>query len=201
MVTNKRPDLLEHLNKDNINPTRDEFEWRVIEKSFALKKPVLGICRGLQLMNIYLGGSLIHDIPTVKNHYGHGSKENIDSRHSIHVQESSLLYSITKNISGEINSAHHQAVEKYSDELTITAESEPGIVETLEDMGTQGIPPTHKSLLDYLAWKFMYEYNWDLKKLMREIVLSACYQQDTKLKSTGAEKYLCKQPAWCWRRI
>ena len=63
-----------------------------------------------------------------------------------------------------------------------------GIVETLEDMGTQGIPPTHKSLLDYLAWKFMYEYNWDLKKLMREIVLSACYQQDSKLKSTGAEK-------------
>ena len=128
----KRPDLLQHLNEININPSRDAFEWQIIEKSFALKKPVLGICRGLQLMNIYLGGSLIHDIPTVKDHHGHGSKENIDSRHAIHVQEGSMLDSITKNNTGEINSAHHQAVEKYSDELTITATSEPGIVEALE---------------------------------------------------------------------
>ena len=136
----KRPDLLRHLNEDNINPTRDEFEWRVIEKSFALKKPVLGICRGLQLMNIYLGGSLIHDIPTVKDHHGHGSKENIDGRHSIHVQENSLLHFITKNTSGEINSAHHQAVEKYADDLVITAISEPGIVETLEWASPQNKP-------------------------------------------------------------
>jgi putative glutamine amidotransferase len=136
----KRPDLLQHLNQININPPRDAFEWQIIEKSFALKKPVLGICRGLQLMNIYLGGSLIHDIPTVKDHHGHGSKENIDSRHAIHVQEGSLLHSITKNSSGEINSAHHQAVEKYSDELTITATSEPGIVEALEWVNPENKP-------------------------------------------------------------
>lgn len=136
----KRPDLLQHLNEDNINATRDEFEWNVIEKCVELKKPVLGICRGLQLMNIYLGGSLIHDIPTVKDHDGHGSKENIDGRHSIHVQEGSLLHSITKNTSGEINSAHHQAVEKYADELIITATSEPGIVEALEWSSPQNKP-------------------------------------------------------------
>jgi hypothetical protein len=55
-----------------------------------------------------------------------------------------------------------------------------GLVETLEDMGTQGISPTHKELLDHLSWKFMNEYNWSIKKLLKEIVLSAAYRQDAK---------------------
>ncbi len=128
----QRPDLVQHLNEANINPTRDAFEWQVIEKGFALKKPFLGICRGLQLMNVYLGGSLIHDIPSVKNHHGQGSKENIDGRHPVHVNKDSLLYEITKNISGEINSAHHQSVEKYADGLTVTATSDTDIAEAME---------------------------------------------------------------------
>jgi hypothetical protein len=63
-----------------------------------------------------------------------------------------------------------------------------GIAETLEDLGTQGIQPTHKALLDHLAWKFMNDYNWDLKKLIKEIVLSATYRQDSKLNSDAAAK-------------
>jgi hypothetical protein len=55
-----------------------------------------------------------------------------------------------------------------------------GLAETLEDLGTQGIPPIHKELLDYLAWKFMYEYNWSIKKLLKEIVVSATYRQSSK---------------------
>jgi hypothetical protein len=53
-----------------------------------------------------------------------------------------------------------------------------GIVETLEDLGTQGSPPTHKALLDYLAYQYMYTDAWSLKKLLREIVLSATYRED-----------------------
>ncbi|MCU0369664.1 MAG: DUF1553 domain-containing protein, partial [Cyclobacteriaceae bacterium] len=56
-----------------------------------------------------------------------------------------------------------------------------GLAETVEDLGTQGIPPTHPELLDHLSWKLMHEYNWSLKKMMREIVLSATYQQDSKV--------------------
>ncbi len=52
-----------------------------------------------------------------------------------------------------------------------------GIVETLEDFGTQGISPTHKELLDWMAWQFMHEYNWDMKKMIRTIVMSATYRQ------------------------
>jgi mono/diheme cytochrome c family protein len=63
-----------------------------------------------------------------------------------------------------------------------------GIAETLEDLGTQGIQPTHKELLDHLAYKLMNEYNWNLKKLMKEIVMSATYRQDTKMSKEGLEK-------------
>ena len=55
-----------------------------------------------------------------------------------------------------------------------------GIVETLEDMGTQGISPTHVELLDHLAWKFMNDHNWSIKKLLKEIVMSATYRQSSK---------------------
>jgi hypothetical protein len=63
-----------------------------------------------------------------------------------------------------------------------------GLAETIEDLGTQGIPPTHPELLDYLSWKLMHEYNWSLKKLMKEIVLSATYQQDSKVTPELLEK-------------
>lgn len=55
-----------------------------------------------------------------------------------------------------------------------------GLAETLEDMGTQGVSPTHRELLDHLSWKFMNEMNWSIKKLLKEIVMSATYRQDSK---------------------
>ena len=63
-----------------------------------------------------------------------------------------------------------------------------GLAETLEDLGTQGIPPTHKELLDYLSYKFMYDYNWDIKKLLKEIVMSATYRQDSRVSKDESEK-------------
>ena len=63
-----------------------------------------------------------------------------------------------------------------------------GLVETLEDMGTQGITPTHQELLDFLSWKFMNDYQWSLKKLLKEIVMSATYRQDAKTTPEVLEK-------------
>ena len=68
-----------------------------------------------------------------------------------------------------------------------------GLVETLEDLGTQGIPPTHRELLDYLSYKFMYTYNWDIKKLLKEIVMSATYQQDSRVSKEAVEKDLANK--------
>lgn len=63
-----------------------------------------------------------------------------------------------------------------------------GIAETLEDLGTQGIPPTHKELLDFLSWKLMNDYHWSLKTLLKELVMSATYRQDSKLSNEVKEK-------------
>lgn len=63
-----------------------------------------------------------------------------------------------------------------------------GIVETLEDMGTQGIPPTHQELLDHYSWKLMNDYRWDMKKLIKELVMSATYRQDSKFTEDKREK-------------
>ena len=54
-----------------------------------------------------------------------------------------------------------------------------GIVETLEDLGTQGLSPTHQTLLDYLSWQLMYTHNWSIKKTLKEILLSATYRQQS----------------------
>ncbi|MDF2187292.1 DUF1553 domain-containing protein [Paraflavitalea sp. CAU 1676] len=63
-----------------------------------------------------------------------------------------------------------------------------GLAETLEDLGTQGVSPTHRELLDYLAYQFMHTDKWSLKKLMRSVVLSATYRQDSKATKELIEK-------------
>jgi len=63
-----------------------------------------------------------------------------------------------------------------------------GLAETLEDLGSQGIAPTHMELLNWLSYQFMYEYKWSIKKLIRTIVLSATYQQDSKISDELLEK-------------
>jgi hypothetical protein len=63
-----------------------------------------------------------------------------------------------------------------------------GLAETLEDLGTQGLPPTHRELLDHLSWKFMNDHNWSIKKLLKEIVMSATYRQDSKTNEVLIQK-------------
>lgn len=74
-----------------------------------------------------------------------------------------------------------------------------GLAETLEDLGTQGIPPTHPELLDHLAWQLMNNYHWSLKTLIKEIAMSATYRQDSKvtpehLSKDQANKYYARAP-------
>ncbi len=63
-----------------------------------------------------------------------------------------------------------------------------GLLETLEDMGTQGAEPTHKELLDHLSWQFMNDYKWSVKKLLKQMVMSATYRQNSKVSKNALEK-------------
>jgi hypothetical protein len=63
-----------------------------------------------------------------------------------------------------------------------------GLAETLEDLGSQGVVPTHPELLDWMSYQFMYEDKWSIKKLVRRMVMSATYQQDSKITSGLLQK-------------
>jgi hypothetical protein len=63
-----------------------------------------------------------------------------------------------------------------------------GIVETLEDMGTQGTLPFSQPLLDHYAWRMMNDYNWSMKKLLKDFVMSATYRQDSKIRDDLKQK-------------
>jgi len=69
-----------------------------------------------------------------------------------------------------------------------------GLVETLEDFGTQGTPPSHPELLDWLAMQMMTDYHWSMKKLLKEIVMSATYRQDSRVTTEA----LAKDPSNRW---
>ena len=123
---------LEYPNSDGTyNEVRDEFELHVFETALNFKLPILAICRGLQLVNVALGGDLIQDLEEAgkKNHR---RMNNIDDEHEISIQESSLLNKITGLKIGKINGAHHQAVGRISDELIATSHSQDGVIESLE---------------------------------------------------------------------
>ena len=113
------------------NKARDEFEMHVFETALNFNLPVLAICRGLQLVNVALGGDLIQYLEEAgkKNHR---RINDVDDEHSISISENSLLKEIVGSNSGNINGAHHQAIGRLSDELITTATSPDGVIEAVE---------------------------------------------------------------------
>jgi putative glutamine amidotransferase len=130
-----------------IIPARDQFEYEVIEKALENKKPVLGICRGLQLINVYLGGTLSPDIPTVWHSTAHGKISGRDQTHDIRVENLSMLHHISGREMGQVNSAHHQGVDKPAGNLKISAFGQSSVVEAMEWKD-----PSNKSWLLLVQW-------------------------------------------------
>jgi putative glutamine amidotransferase len=142
-----KPEWVEEYGLKEIIPARDHFEYKVIGKALEQKKPVLGICRGLQLVNVFLGGSLVPDIPQLFHSIAHGKVNGVDQTHFVRVEEGSLLQEITKQELGMINSAHHQSADFPAAALRISAFSEPSVVEALEWR-----EPANKSWLLLVQW-------------------------------------------------
>ena len=106
------------------DPYEDELDFKLIELFEKNSKPILGICSGLQSLNIYHGGSLKQHIDD------HTSKENL-VRHNIDIEENSFVHSLYGN-KAEVNSIHHQAVNRVAEGFKVTAVSEDGTVEAIE---------------------------------------------------------------------
>jgi len=115
-------------------PERDELELLLVEEVFRQRKPLLAICRGHQILNVALGGTLIVDIPTqVPGALAHRQMDKkCEPVHSVALTANSDL---SKFIGGEkvnVNSTHHQAIGKVAKPLCVVGASADGIVEALE---------------------------------------------------------------------
>ena len=112
-----------------VDTLRDVSDLLLMKAAVASGKPVLAICRGEQLMNVVLGGSLIQDIPTqVDTLVRHGG----GAWHRIGVEKGSVLYRLFGEDSLTVNSFHHQAVNRVAPGARVTAKAPDGIVEAYE---------------------------------------------------------------------
>ncbi len=114
-----------------IDERRDEFEWKVLDHTEKNHIPLLGICRGLQVANVYFGGTLIPHIPAFGK-FDHSKSGASDKYHEVHVDPNSFLKGIVHTTAGEVNSAHHQSADLIGKGLVCNAISPDGIVEGLE---------------------------------------------------------------------
>lgn len=112
---------------------RDEFEIKSFLKAQENNLPVLGICRGLQLINCILGGTLKQDLGELNKIHKRASKE--DKIHPVKVNDRSLLYEISKVNQIEVNSSHHQAIDKLGKDLKINCQAMDGTIEGIERSG------------------------------------------------------------------
>ncbi len=116
------------------NRARDETEIALVRAARDLRKPVLAICRGPQLLNVAFGGTLIQDIPSeVTGALRHNAEDRRDARvHDVSIEPGSLTAAAIGATSVAVNSLHHQSVKDLGDGLRVTATSPDGIVEAIE---------------------------------------------------------------------
>lgn len=154
----------QHKKTICVHPDKDISDNFLVNIAFQMKKPILAICYGAQLVNVVFGGSLIQDIPS----HGtsclvHKDLQNKHYTHPVAVEKWSRLYKIVGAEHLETNSVHHQAIDKLGKGLVATAHTEDGIVEAIElegypfFVGVQWHPerlitvPCHASLFSALV--------------------------------------------------
>jgi putative glutamine amidotransferase len=119
-----------------IDDLRDQLELTVSRWAVQDDLPVFGICRGHQVLNVALGGTLVQDIPSeLDSPLMHDIPDEMprDTRiHDVSIDESSRLASILGTTELHVNSLHHQSVEKPAPGVVVTAQSPDGVVEAIE---------------------------------------------------------------------
>lgn len=124
-----------HPSLKYVNEARDELELPLCREKIEADLPVFGICRGLQVMSVAMGGSLYQDVPSQiidpLTHPAKGPEQ--DSQHEIEIEHGSRLIKIVGKSADKVNSAHHQAVDERGEGFVVTARSEDGVIEAMED--------------------------------------------------------------------
>jgi putative glutamine amidotransferase len=125
-----------HAKLGTVHPLRDETDMLVLKEVERLCLPLLAICYGMQVWNVFRGGSLIQDIasnvPAALKHEQGAPRER--ASHSISIRPESFLSSLAGTQSVLVNSHHHQALKQIGQGLHASAWSSDGLVEAVEDM-------------------------------------------------------------------
>ena len=147
-------------------PELDALEMALLRSALQRGMPIFGICRGMQILNVALGGTLYQDIPSqlgvdVLDHRQASPK--YEPTHEVEVLDDSYLAEIMDRQSVEVNSHHHQGIKVLANALTVTARSSDGVIEAVEScdfsnswlMGVQWHPegmghtgPGHRNLFE-----------------------------------------------------
>lgn len=127
-----KPGYVEQFRLDDLDEDRDEFELKVLATAHKKRIPMLGICRGMQLANVFLGGTLVPDIVAFGRENHTQLQEGHDRRHEIWLREGTRLEAISQTLRGEVNSSHHQAVDLLGEGLSMNCVSPDGVIEGAE---------------------------------------------------------------------
>jgi putative glutamine amidotransferase len=145
-----------------LNEARDNFEFEVFLKTLSQKPemPILGICNGMQLMNIIFGGDCIQNIPDHPKYINHEQSKNPEfieagqPYHEVVIDKKTQLFDITQTTKIKTNSSHHQAVGQLGKNIIASAHSLDGIIEAIEHnshnfcLGVQWHPEFESNMAD-----------------------------------------------------
>lgn len=136
-------------------PERDRFELELVPRALERELPILGMCRGSQVLNVALGGTLVQDLSLVPEWTDHPSdpgwprwkkveraslhEEPLPPhpRHAIEIEPDSLLASALETTSAEVCSFHHQAIDRLGDGVRVVARAPDGVPEAIEIQGAE----------------------------------------------------------------
>ena len=124
-----------HPQLGTIIPARDAFELKLIKKMMLLDKPVLGVCRGIQILNIAAGGDMYQDMYSQTDNalLQHAQKApKAHGSHFVEVEADSLLYRLTKTSKLRVNSRHHQANRSVKEPIRVSGKASDGVIEAIE---------------------------------------------------------------------
>jgi putative glutamine amidotransferase len=131
-----------HATVEEAEAGRDEFEIALVLAARARKLPILAICRGVQVLNVACGGTLVQDIPSqIVGALAHSlpvpQHQPYDLAHEVWVDKDSLLARLMRerlvDEALEVNSRHHQAVKNVAPGFVVTATAPDGVIEVIED--------------------------------------------------------------------
>lgn len=126
-----------HNKLGTIMPKRDTFDSKLFKIALELKKPILGICRGEQLINVAEGGSLYQDISLIENAYIKHTQQCPPhvATHTVEIKEDTKLYEILNENEIQVNSFHHLGINKVAPGYIVSAISKDGVIEAIEKVG------------------------------------------------------------------